>query len=192
MSNRAQALKIVRRLRKEGYQALFAGGCVRDHLLGRAAKDYDVVTDARPDQIVPLFGKTLKIGVQFGVIMVILDGRQVEVATFRTEGGYADGRHPGHVEFVSAKEDAARRDFTVNGMFYDPIAGEVHDFVGGRDDLEKKILRTIGDPRQRFGEDYLRLLRAVRFSVQLDFSIEGQTWEAIREYSGRILSLIHI
>ncbi len=189
MSNRAQALKIVKRLVKEGYQALFAGGCVRDHLLGRAAKDYDVVTDARPDQIVALFGKTLKIGAQFGVIMVILDGRQVEVATFRTEGGYADGRHPGHVEFVSAKEDAARRDFTVNGMFYDPIAGEVHDFVGGRDDLEKKILRTIGDPRQRFGEDYLRLLRAVRFAVQLDFSIEAQTWEAVGQYAERIVGI---
>ena len=186
MSNREQALKVVRRLRKEGHQALFAGGCVRDHLLGRAAKDYDVVTDATPDQIVPLFRKTLKIGAQFGVIMVILDGKQVETATFRTEGGYQDGRHPGHVEFASAKEDASRRDFTVNGMFYDPIEKKVLDFVGGQEDLAKGILRTIGEPEDRFGEDYLRLMRAVRFATQLNFELEGRTWEALKKYAGKI------
>lgn len=189
MSNREQALRIVKRLRKEGFQALFAGGCVRDRLLGRPAKDYDVVTDAVPDQIIPLFSKTLKIGAQFGVIMVILDGRQVEVATFRTEGGYQDGRHPGHVEFVSAKEDALRRDFTVNGMFFDPITSEVLDFVDGRKDLDQKILRTIGDPSHRFSEDYLRLLRAVRFAVQLDFKIEEQTWQAVKSHASKICGI---
>lgn len=186
MSNRAQALQIVRRLVKEGHQALFAGGCVRDQLLGRPAKDYDVVTDAVPDQIIPLFRKTLKIGAQFGVIMVILDGKQVEVATFRTEGGYQDGRHPGHVEFTSAKEDASRRDFTVNGMFYDPLEKTVLDFVGGQEDLGRRILRTIGLPDERFAEDYLRLMRAVRFATQLDFQMEEQTWAAVKKYAGKI------
>ena len=165
MTNRKQALHVIRRLRQEGFDALLAGGCVRDRLLGRPASDYDVVTDAVPGQVIRLFGRTLKIGAQFGVVMVLLEGKQVEVATFRTEGGYQDGRRPGHVAFASAREDAARRDFTVNGMFFDPIGKTLHDFVGGRSDLDAKILRTIGDPDHRFSEDYLRMLRAVRFEI---------------------------
>jgi poly(A) polymerase len=186
MSNRQAAYKVVRRLHKEGYQALFAGGCVRDRLLDRPASDYDVVTDAVPQAVIELFGRTLKIGAKFGVVMVLTDGKQVEVATFRTEGGYQDGRHPGHVEFASAKEDASRRDFTVNGMFYDPIAEEVLDFVSGRRDLKKRILRTIGVPDHRFSEDYLRMLRAVRFAVKLDFRIEPATWQSIQRHAGNI------
>lgn len=186
MSNRAQALKVLKRLRQEGYQALFAGGCVRDYLLGRRPKDYDVVTDAVPEQIIPLFRKTLKIGARFGVVIVILEGKQVEVATFRTESDYQDGRHPEKVEFATAKEDAMRRDFTVNGMFFDPISRQTLDFVGGREDLQKKIIRTIGNPDERFGEDYLRLLRAVRFAIQLDFEIEEQTWQAVCRHAPKI------
>ncbi|MDH4201753.1 MAG: CCA tRNA nucleotidyltransferase [Phycisphaerae bacterium] len=189
MSNRDAAYKVVRRLRKEGYEALFAGGCVRDRLLGRCAHDYDVVTDAVPEQVTKCFKRTLQIGAQFGVVMVLTEGKQVEVATFRTEGGYQDGRHPGHVEFASAVEDASRRDFTVNGMFFDPIEKKVLDFVEGQNDLEKRILRTIGDPDERFSEDYLRMLRAVRFAVKLDFTIEPQTWTSIQKHAGKITGI---
>lgn len=189
MTNRKQALHVIRRLRQEGFDALLAGGCVRDRLLGRPASDYDVVTDAVPGQVIRLFGRTLKIGAQFGVVMVLLEGKQVEVATFRTEGGYQDGRRPGHVAFASAREDAARRDFTVNGMFFDPIGKTLHDFVGGRSDLDAKILRTIGDPDHRFSEDYLRMLRAVRFAVKLGFSIEPQTWHSMRRHADKIVGI---
>ena len=186
MSNRDAAYKVIRRLRKEGCQALFAGGCVRDRLLGRPAKDYDVATDAVPEKVTGLFRKTLKIGAQFGVVMVLMDGQQVEVATFRTEGGYQDGRHPGHVQFASAKEDASRRDFTVNGMFYDPVEKKVLDFVEGQRDLQRRILRTIGMPDERFSEDYLRMLRAVRFAVKLGFEIEPATWRSIQTHANKI------
>ncbi len=179
MTNREAAIKIIKRLRKAGYEALLAGGCVREMLLNRLAKDYDVATDAKPDEVVKLVRRTLKIGAKFGVVMVIIEDVQAEVATFRTEGGYADGRHPGHVAFSSPEADAGRRDFTINGMFYDPIDRKVIDYVGGRADLRKKILRTIGEPSERFSEDYLRLLRAVRFSTQLGFAIEPQTWSAV-------------
>lgn len=186
MSNRQQALKVIKRLRQEGYQALFAGGCVRDYLLARRAKDYDVVTDAMPEQIIPLFPKTLKIGARFGVVMVILNGKQVEVATFRTDSDYQDGRHPQKVAFATAKEDALRRDFTINGMFWDPISRELLDFVGGQEDIQKQIIRTIGNPDERFSEDYLRLLRAIRFAVQLNFQIEEKTWLAVCRYAPKI------
>ena len=186
MSNRDAAYKVVRQLHKEGYQALFAGGCVRDRLLDRPAKDYDVVTDAVPEQVTQCFRRTLQIGAQFGVVMVLTGGQQVEVATFRTEGGYQDGRHPDYVEFGSATEDASRRDFTVNGMFYDPITKEELDFVNGQQDLKKKVLRTIGDPDERFGEDYLRMLRAVRFAVKLQFTIDPATGSAIQKHASKI------
>ena len=186
MSNCEAAYKVVRQLHKEGYQALLAGGCVRDRLLDRPDKDYDVVTDAVPEQVTACFRRTLQIGAQFGVVMVLTDGQQVEVATFRTEGGYQDGRHPDHVEFGSATEDASRRDFTVNGMFFDPVEKKVMDFVNGQRDLEKRILRTIGDPDERFGEDYLRMLRAVRFAVKLEFEIEPATWAAIQTHAPKI------
>lgn len=185
-SNRSAAVLVVRRLRKAGFEALFAGGCVRDMLLRRRAKDYDVATSARPEQILALFRRTLRIGAKFGVVMVLIQNAQVEVATFRTESGYADGRHPDQVRFSCAAEDASRRDFTVNGMFYDPIRRKINDYVEGRRDLERKLLRTIGDPDRRFAEDYLRMLRAVRFATQLGFTVEPATWAAILRHADKI------
>jgi len=179
MTNRTAAIKIIKRLRKAGFEALLAGGCVRDMLLNRPAKDYDVATDARPDEVVKLFRRTLKVGVKFGVVMVIDSGVQTEVATFRTESGYTDGRHPQQVAFCNPQQDAGRRDFTINGMFYDPIARKVIDYVDGQADLRKGLVRAIGDAQKRFGEDYLRLLRAVRFSMQFGFTIEPRTWSAV-------------
>ncbi|HUU18227.1 MAG TPA: CCA tRNA nucleotidyltransferase [Sedimentisphaerales bacterium] len=179
MTNKQAAIKIIRRLRRNGFEALLAGGCVRDMLLGKRAKDYDVATDAQPKDVIGLFRRTLKVGAKFGVIIVLVADRQVEVVTFRTEADYADGRHPGAVEFANAVEDASRRDFTINGMFYDPLQKEVKDYVDGQADLRAKIVRTIGRPAERFSEDYLRMLRAVRFSTQLGFAIEPLTWSAI-------------
>lgn len=155
-------------------------------LLGKRAKDYDVATDARPADVVKLFRRTLTVGAKFGVVIVLIDETQVEVATFRTETGYADGRHPDNVAFSTAKEDAARRDFTINGMFYDPIAREVIDYVGGQKDLGKGVIRTIGDPCERFAEDYLRMLRAIRFSTRLDFPINRGTLAAITANAAKI------
>jgi len=179
MTSRQAAIKIVKRLCSNGFDALLAGGCVRDMLLGRPAKDFDVATNAHPNDVMKLFKRTLKVGAKFGVVIVLLEDRQVEVATFRTETGYVDGRHPAKVRFAGAAEDAARRDFTINGMFYDPLKREVIDYVNGQADLKKKIVRTIGVPEERFGEDYLRMLRAVRFATQLGFAIEPRTWSAI-------------
>jgi tRNA nucleotidyltransferase/poly(A) polymerase len=167
MTNRQAAIQIIKRLRRNGFEALLAGGCVRDMLLGRAAKDFDVATDAQPKEVMKLFRHTLKVGAKFGVVIVLLEGRQVEVATFRTETGYDDGRHPAKVKFAGPAEDALRRDFTINGMFYDPLKKEVIDYVGGQ-------------------ADYLRMLRAVRFSTQLGFSIERQTESAICSNAGSI------
>lgn len=186
MTNRRAAITIVERLREEGFCALLAGGCVRDMLLGRRPKDYDVATDARPEDVMALFPRTLKVGAQFGVVIVLARCTQVEVATFRSEIGYQDGRHPDHVAFTDAARDAARRDFTINGMFFDPIAETVIDYVEGQADLQRRIVRTIGDPDERFGEDYLRMLRAIRFSTQLDFTIEPETFAAIGRNAGHI------
>jgi tRNA nucleotidyltransferase/poly(A) polymerase len=186
MTNRQVAIEVVRRLQRRGFVALLAGGCVRDMLMRRRAKDYDVATDARPDDVAALFRRTLKVGAKFGVVIVLLRGRQVEVATFRAEAGYADGRHPGEVEFTGAAEDAARRDFTINGMFYDPLKRKVIDYVNGQADLKKRMVRTIGRAQDRFGEDHLRMLRAVRFSTQLGFVIEPGTWSAIRRNAKKI------
>ena len=186
MTNREAALQVVKTLRTAGHQALFAGGCVRDRLLGRCPKDYDVATDAHPRVVMKAFDRTLKVGAKFGVVMVLLDQQQIEVATFRSEAGYVDGRHPGQVHFTDAREDALRRDFTINGMFYDPLADEVIDFVEGQQDLERRVIRTIGVPDERFSEDYLRMLRAVRFSTQLDFPIEDQTYASIQRLGARI------
>ena len=180
MTNRIPAIKIIKTLRRNGFTALLAGGCVRDMLLKRPAKDYDVATDARPAEITKLFKRTIQVGAKFGVVIVLLDNTQTEVATFRTDTGYADGRHPQNVIFTTPAEDAARRDFTINGMFYDPVGKKVIDYVDGQKDLEKKIIRTIGNPKKRFSEDYLRMLRAVRFSTQLNFEIAPETFSAIR------------
>ena len=189
MTNKQAAIQIIRRLRKAGFQALLAGGCVRDMLLGKKPKDYDVVTDATPAEVCKIFRRTIKVGAKFGVIIILADSQQVEVATFRTETGYTDGRRPDKVSFTSAQQDALRRDFTVNGMFYDPLQKKVIDYVGGQKDLKSKNLRTIGKADERFSEDYLRMLRAVRFAAQLDFEIEKNTLIAVKKYSGRITKI---
>lgn len=177
------AAEIVSRLRGEGHETYWAGGCVRDELLGRTPADYDVATAATPEVVRNVFGRrrTLAIGAAFGVITVLGPKRagQVEVATFRTDAAYTDGRHPAGVTFCSAREDAKRRDFTINGLFLDPHSGEVHDFVGGREDLAAGIVRAIGVPTMRFGEDHLRMLRAVRFTAFFDFVLDGETRAAI-------------
>jgi poly(A) polymerase len=189
MTNRQAAIEVIKRLSRRGFQALLAGGCVRDMLLRRQAGDYDVATNAQPGDVIKLFKRTLKVGAKFGVVIVLLEGKQVEVATFRTETGYADGRHPSVVKFVDAAEDASRRDFTINGMFYDVLKEKVIDYVDGRADLKKRLIRTIGKPEERFGEDYLRMLRAVRFSTQLGFAIEPATFSAIRSNAKKITEI---
>ncbi len=189
MTNKQAAIKIIKVLHRNGFEALLAGGCVRDMLLGRAAKDYDVATNAKPQQIIKLFERTLKVGAKFGVVIVLLDDKQIEVATFRAEAGYQDGRHPQAVRFTNAAEDAARRDFTINGMFYQPLEKKVIDFVDGQIDLKKKIVRTIGRPEERFAEDYLRMLRAVRFATQLEFEIEPKTLSAVCKYANEICKI---
>jgi poly(A) polymerase len=177
------ALSILKQIRKAGFTSFFAGGSVRDQLLGREAKDFDIATSATPDQIEALFPKTVAVGKAFGVIVVVQDGTETEVATFRTDGGYQDGRRPDSIEFCGAEEDAKRRDFTVNGMFYDPVEDQVIDYVGGKADLQKKIIRAIGDPDRRFAEDHLRMLRAVRFAHTLGFEIESATRAAIQKHA---------
>jgi tRNA nucleotidyltransferase/poly(A) polymerase len=184
------AVEVVRKLRSAGHAALWAGGCVRDLLLNRTPKDYDVATNARPEEIRTLFGyrRTLAIGAAYGVITVKghRGAGQIEVATFRSDDQYDDGRHPKSVRFSDAREDALRRDFTVNGLFYDPIGQEVVDYVGGREDLKRRVIRAIGDPVQRFSEDKLRLLRAVRFATVLDFAIDPPTLEAVGRMARQI------
>src|SRR5881396_972754 len=173
------ARKVAARLRDDGHIAYFAGGCVRDMVRGLAPKDYDIATDARPEVVQKLFPRTYAVGAHFGVIIVLENDFQFEVATFRSDEAYIDGRHPTAVHFSSPKEDARRRDFTINGMFYDPVAEEVIDFVGGRADIAAKLVRSIGDPAHRFAEDRLRMLRAVRFATVLDYQIDQNTWDAL-------------
>lgn len=180
------ARAIVARLRECGHVAYFAGGCVRDLLRGETAKDFDIATDAHPDAVQKIFPRTFAVGAAFGVVIVVQDGMQFEVATFRADGAYLDGRRPSAVQFTSPEEDAARRDFTINGMFFDPAVEQVIDFVGGRQDLAQKLIRAIGDPAQRFLEDRLRLLRAVRFATTLEFEIEAKTWAALTENAAAI------
>ncbi len=176
---KAAALHIVRTLQENGYEAVFAGGCVRDELLGRTPKDYDVATSARPDAVESLFPKTIAIGKAFGVIAVINGRETVEVATFRKDAGQTDGRHPESVHFCAAREDARRRDFTINGMFYDPVSETLHDYVGGRRDLDARRIVAIGNPVERFREDHLRMLRAIRFTHTLNFTLDAETDAAI-------------
>jgi tRNA nucleotidyltransferase (CCA-adding enzyme) len=173
------ALEVVRRLRDAGFTAYWVGGCVRDLEMGREPHDYDVVTDARPEQVATLFEHVVLVGAEFGVVAVVARGHQYEVATFRTEGPYLDGRRPSYVQFASAEDDVRRRDFTVNGLLHDPLSGKTIDYVGGRQDITRRIIRTIGPPEERFAEDYLRMLRAVRLSAELGFTIETGTFRAI-------------
>jgi len=176
---RAQAAGIVRRLRAAGHEALFAGGCVRDQLLGRVPADYDVATSARPEEVQRLFRRTIPVGVQFGVVLVLEGDRRFEVATFRSDAAYVDGRRPSAVHFGTAEADAQRRDFTINALFLDPETDEVLDWVGGRDDLRRGVVRAIGDPAARIHEDRLRMLRAVRFAARLGFALDPATRAAI-------------
>jgi len=183
---RHHAAEIVCQLRQAGHEAYFVGGCVRDFILGKDSDDYDIVTSALPDQVVALFPRTVSIGAKFGVIAVIIENHPYEVATFRSDVSYADGRHPTQVRFSSAKEDVLRRDFTVNGLLMDPATGDICDYVNGRADIERKIIRTIGDPESRFNEDYLRMLRAIRFAANLGFVLETETKKAIARHSSQI------
>ena len=182
----AAARSIVERLRAKGFEALYAGGCVRDQLLGLTPHDYDVATNARPEQVEALFPRTVPVGVQFGVIIVLEQGAEIQVATFRGDGAYHDGRHPESVRYTDAEGDSRRRDFTVNGLFFDPIEERILDFVEGRRDLESRLLRAIGNPSERFAEDKLRLLRAVRFATTLGFEIDPVTWREILVWSPEI------
>jgi poly(A) polymerase len=191
MDERDFAIRVVRRLKEAGHQALWAGGCVRDELLGLVPKDYDVATDARPGRVRRLFPHTVAVGASFGVIDVLGPrspaGRPcVQVATFRTDVDYSDGRHPDAVVFSSPREDALRRDFTINGMFFDPLEGQLIDYVGGRDDLQARVLRAIGDPATRFTEDKLRVLRAARMATRFGLTIEPATAAAIRAMADQL------
>jgi tRNA nucleotidyltransferase/poly(A) polymerase len=190
MTQRDFALEVVRKLCAAGFEALWAGGCVRDQLLGLEPKDYDVATNATPDQIREVFGRrrTLPIGAAFGVITVVgpRSAGQIEVATFRSDAAYSDGRHPDSVTFTNAEHDAQRRDFTINGLFFDPIENQVVDYVDGQRDLRNHIIRAIGDPRMRLHEDRLRMLRAVRFAATFKFQIDPATLQAIQEMAPEV------
>ena len=184
-----KAEEIVLRLKKAGYEAYFVGGCVRDFVMGIIPDDYDIVTSALPDQVMALFKRTVAIGAKFGVVAVIVEGHSYEVATFRSDDIYIDGRRPSNVHFTCAKEDVFRRDFTINGLLMDPVTGEITDYVDGLADIREKIIRTIGDPDQRFQEDHLRMLRAIRFTANLNFSLDSFTEEAIAKNVAEIKTI---
>lgn len=184
--DRDDALAVVRRLREAGHVAYFAGGCVRDELLGLTPADYDVATDAPPERVRELFRNTQAVGAAFGVILVRHRGSQIEVATFRTDLAYHDGRRPEGVRFTTAGQDAKRRDFTINGLFLDPLDNNVIDYVGGQEDLKHKVLRAIGNPDERLAEDHLRLMRAVRFAARFGLTIEPATAGAIARHADRL------
>jgi len=185
-----KAAKIVKKLRDANFEAFFVGGSVRDLVRGIEPCEYDIVTSARPGEVRSLFSRTIPVGESFGVIIVVEEGCKYEVATFRTEDNYADGRRPALVEFpASAAEDVRRRDFTINGLLMDPLSGEILDLVGGREDIEKRLVKTIGDPDERFAEDHLRMLRAIRFASSLGFAIEPRTFSAIRKGAPKIMRI---
>lgn len=183
------AVEIVRTLQSKGYQAYWAGGCVRDMLLGIKPKDFDIVTSAKPEEIEAIFEKTIPIGKKFGVILAIIDGHNFEIATFRSDSASSDGRRPDAVIFSSAEEDAQRRDFTINAMFYDPIADKIYDYVGGQKDLEEKLIRFIGEPEKRIAEDYLRLLRAIRMKNTFQFQYHPDTYQAVKHNAEHITKI---
>lgn len=177
------ATEIIKKLANAGYIAYFAGGFVRDLLLGISSDEIDIATNASPDAVMALFPKTIAVGIAFGVVIVVIDGINFEVTTFRKDLNYQDGRHPEGVDFSTPEEDAKRRDFTINGMFYDPLSQQVFDFVGGKKDLEKKIVRSIGNPEERFQEDRLRMVRAFRFASRFGFEIDNETINAIKKFA---------
>lgn len=174
------ALHIINKLTNSGHRALFAGGCVRDYLMGLTPTDWDIATDAGPDEVLSLFERTLAIGARFGVVSVMLDDGNYEVAQFRAEGPYLDGRHPSSVEPADEKQDAQRRDITINGMFFDPIKNQLLDYVGGQEDIRRELIRAIGKPAKRFEEDHLRMLRVLRFAARFEYGIEAETYSAIQ------------
>lgn len=201
---RQAAVGVVRALVEAGHVAYFAGGCVRDRLMGHEPADYDVATDARPEQVSQIFRRAWAVGESFGVMLVPINGHKIQVATFRVEGEYSDGRHPDSVAFSDAQHDASRRDFTINGLFEDPLmrdeaagaevaeggaGGRVIDYVGGKADLEARVIRAIGDPHARLSEDRLRMLRAVRFAARFSFAIEAETADAIRAGAGELIGV---
>ena len=189
MSQKDRAIAIVKRLREQGYESYLAGGCVRDFLLNKTPQDYDIATNARPEEIQRIFPYTIPVGAQFGVLLVVIDGHPFEVATFRFDGPYLDGRRPSHVRYGTLREDIVRRDFTINGMIYDPIEDRIIDLVDGKKDLERRCIRAIGNPRERFEEDRLRMVRAIRFAASLNFEIESATFEAIKQSAARVTQI---
>ena len=184
------SIKIIKKLRKAGFEAYWAGGCVRDMLLGIKPTDFDIVTSAKPDEIEDVLEHTIPVGKQFGVIIAVENGHHFEVATFRSDSGYSDGRRPDAVTFTSAKEDAFRRDFTINGMFYDPLADKVIDYVGGQKDLDARLIRFIGKPHERILEDHLRVLRAIRFKNAFNFQYEPKTYEALVKHAALVIDKV--
>src|SRR5262245_52880290 len=180
------AMDLVKALRERGHEAYFVGGCVRDMVMNIEPADYDIATSARPEQITDIFPRTETIGAQFGVVLVIHRGHPFEVATFRSDEAYIDGRRPTGVVFTDARQDVLRRDFTINGLLYDPLSGEIIDYVNGRADIQAKIVRAIGDPQARFEEDKLRILRAIRFGARLGYTIEPGTWDAVATMAAKI------
>lgn len=184
------AKAIVAKLMRAGYTAYFAGGWVRDYVMGHPSEDIDIATNASPAEIMNFFPQTLLVGLAFGVVIVVIEGHQFEVATFRKDLRYLDGRHPQSIEMSTPLEDALRRDFTINGMFYDPLEGVIHDFVHGQEDIRRSVIRTIGNPHERFFEDRLRMLRAFRFSARFAFIIDSETQEAIRENADKLFPAV--
>lgn len=184
------AKSIVAKLSRAGYTAYFAGGWVRDYVMGHPSEDIDIATNASPAEIMDLFSNTILVGLAFGVVIVVMEGHQFEVATFRKDLRYIDGRHPEGIEMASPLEDALRRDFTINGMFYDPLEDVIHDYVHGQEDIQRGVIRTIGDPHERFFEDRLRMLRAFRFSSRFAFAIDPETQDAIREHAEKLFPAV--
>ena len=189
MDKLATAKRLMQELKSHGHQALFNGGCVRDRLRGKTPKDYDIATSATPEQVQKLFPRTVLVGAQFGVVVVVDGEENYEIATFRSESNYRDGRHPENVQFSTIEEDVKRRDFTVNGLYWDGESKDAVDLVGGQKDLQARLIRAIGEPSERFLEDHLRLLRAVRFAVQLGFEIEEKTLAAVKTHAPKIVSV---
>lgn len=188
-SQRDKAVAIVKRLRQEGFESYLAGGCVRDFLLNKAPQDYDIATSARPEDVQRIFPRTIPVGAQFGVILVVSDAHSFEVASFRFDGPYLDGRRPSQVRYGTLQEDIFRRDFTINGLVYDPIEDRLIDLIGGKKDLERRCIRAIGNPRERFDEDRLRMVRAIRFAASLNFEIDSATMDAIKQWAVTITQI---
>jgi len=187
MGSRHIAAAIVKKLQEAGYIAYFAGGWVRDFILQKPSDDIDIASSATVEEIQRLFPKTIPVGVAFGIVIVVQDGHQFEIASFRKDRGYVDGRRPVGIDPATPEEDAQRRDFTINGMFYDPVQDKIFDFVDGIKDLKKGIIRAIGDPKARFTEDRLRMMRAVRYSTRFNFPIESDTLQAILSQAETLL-----